>query len=126
MEDDKAFAIRLAVYRVLDLGDYINFMVQFRDRLNNLKPAEIIAFEPIYTVDLIEPMENVLPNLEPRDIPTFERFSNSEPVDMVYDYLEQEANKGKGTFIQAVWIVIGKPSLYNLLTRAWTEHGSRL
>ncbi|GFX86150.1 hypothetical protein TNCV_2560321 [Trichonephila clavipes] len=99
-------------------------MVQFRDRLNNLKPAEIIAFEPIYTVDLIEQMQQLLPNLEPRDIPTFERFANSELVDMIYDYLEQEASKG--IFIQAVWIVIGKPSLYNLVTRAWTEHGPRL
>ncbi|GFV71836.1 hypothetical protein TNCV_2457711 [Trichonephila clavipes] len=43
------------------------------------------------------------------------------PADLFYDYLEQEARKGKGDFIQAVWTVIGKPKLYNLVTKAWTE-----
>ncbi|GFY73637.1 hypothetical protein TNIN_440561 [Trichonephila inaurata madagascariensis] len=52
MEDEKAFALNLAIYQGADLGDYINFMIQFRSSLNALKPADVIALEPIYTVDL--------------------------------------------------------------------------
>ncbi|GFU02111.1 hypothetical protein TNCV_533281 [Trichonephila clavipes] len=43
------------------------------------------------------------------------------PADLFPDYLEQEARKGKGAFIQAMWTVIGKPKLYNLVTKTWTE-----
>ncbi|GFU03513.1 uncharacterized protein TNCV_2257301 [Trichonephila clavipes] len=43
------------------------------------------------------------------------------PEDLFHDYMEQEARKGKGSFIQAMWTVIGKPKSYNLLTKAWTE-----
>ncbi|GFW39597.1 hypothetical protein TNCV_3187681 [Trichonephila clavipes] len=125
MENCKAFALSIAVYPGADLGDCIDFMVQFRTRLNSLKPAEIIALELIYTMELVEQMQQLLPNLDPRDIPTFERFANSEPADMSHDYLEQETRKGKSAFIQAVWIMINKPRLYNLVTRAWTEHGTQ-
>ncbi|GFY71405.1 hypothetical protein TNIN_139611 [Trichonephila inaurata madagascariensis] len=43
--------------------------------------------------------------------------------DVFDEYLEQESTKGKGAFIEAVWIGIGKPKLYNLVHRAWAEHG---
>ncbi|GFX25725.1 hypothetical protein TNCV_4337091 [Trichonephila clavipes] len=68
-------------------------------------------------------MQQLLPNLDPRDIPTFETFAYFEPVNVFLDYLEQEASKGKGAFIKAVWTVIGKPRLYYLVNGAWTEHG---
>ncbi|GFS62554.1 hypothetical protein TNIN_134451 [Trichonephila inaurata madagascariensis] len=93
MEDEKAFALNFALYQGADLGDYINFMVQFRSSLNALKPAEVIALEPIYTVNLVEQMQQLLPNLDPRDIPTFESFAYFEPADVFHDYLEQEARK---------------------------------
>ncbi|GFY39235.1 hypothetical protein TNIN_168251 [Trichonephila inaurata madagascariensis] len=56
-------------------------MVQFRSSLNALKPAEVIALEPIYTVDLVEQLQQLLPNLDPLDIPTFESFAYFEPAD---------------------------------------------
>ncbi|GFY64496.1 hypothetical protein TNIN_47691 [Trichonephila inaurata madagascariensis] len=71
--------------RGADLGDYINFMVQFRSSLNALKPAEVIALKPIYTVDLVEQMQQLLLNLDPRDIPTFESFAYFEPADVFHD-----------------------------------------
>ncbi|GFY62456.1 hypothetical protein TNIN_135021 [Trichonephila inaurata madagascariensis] len=95
IEDEKALALNLAVYQGTDLGDYINFMVQFQSSLNALKPADVIALEPIYTVDLVEQMQQLLPNLNPRQIPTFESFAYFEPAD-VFEDLEQEASKGKG------------------------------
>ncbi|GFS72635.1 hypothetical protein TNCV_1420411 [Trichonephila clavipes] len=49
-----------------------------------------------------------------------------EPADLFHNYLKQEASKGKGAFIQAVWTVIGKPKLYNLVTKAWTEQGPQI
>ncbi|GFS61265.1 hypothetical protein TNIN_128461 [Trichonephila inaurata madagascariensis] len=66
-------------------------------------------------------MQQLLPNLHPRDIPTFESFAYIGPADVFHEYLEQEATKGKGAFIKAVWNVIGKSKLYNLVHRAWTE-----
>ncbi|GFS40291.1 hypothetical protein TNIN_305461, partial [Trichonephila inaurata madagascariensis] len=111
MEDEKAFALQLAIYQKADLGDYINFMIQFRSSLNALKPADVIALEPIYTVDLVEQMQQLLPHLDPREIPTFQSFVYFEPADVFDEYLEQEASKGKGAFIDAEWIQ-GKGRLY--------------
>ncbi|GFY72291.1 hypothetical protein TNIN_19101 [Trichonephila inaurata madagascariensis] len=68
-------------------------------------------------------MQQLLPNLHPRDIPTFESFAYIGPADVFHEYLEQDATKGKGAFIKAVWNVIDKSKLYNLVHRAWTEHG---
>ncbi|GFY28330.1 hypothetical protein TNCV_4396621 [Trichonephila clavipes] len=86
-------------------------MVPFRSILKILKRSKFIALEPIYTVDLVEQIQQLLSNLDPRDIPTFETFANSEPVDVFHDYLDQDASKRKGAFIQAVWTVIDKPRL---------------
>ncbi|GFW88245.1 hypothetical protein TNCV_820021 [Trichonephila clavipes] len=121
MEDDGVFAINLSLYQGVDLGDYIHFMVLFRSRLNTMKPAEVIVLES--TVDLVEKIQQLLPNLDLRDFPSFEPFAYLEPTDLFHDYPEQEASKGKGALIQAVWTVIVKPRLYNKVNNAWTEHG---
>ncbi|GFS58269.1 hypothetical protein TNIN_197481, partial [Trichonephila inaurata madagascariensis] len=97
MEDKLAFTLNLALYQEANLGDYINFMIQFRSSLNALKPADVIVLEPIFTVDLVEQMQQLLPNLGPREIPTFESFAYFEPADAFDEYLEQEASKGKGS-----------------------------
>ncbi|GFX42128.1 uncharacterized protein TNCV_2135431 [Trichonephila clavipes] len=39
------------------------------------------------------------------------------------DYLEQEAAKGKGVFIQALWTLYAKSKLYSLAYKAWKRHG---
>ncbi|GFV57258.1 hypothetical protein TNCV_2822751 [Trichonephila clavipes] len=116
MEDDRVFAINLSFYQGEGLGDYINFMVLFRSHLNTMKPSEVIVLES--TVDLVEKIQQLFPNLDLQELPSFEPFAYLEPVDFFHDYLEQKASKGKGAFFQAVWTVIGKPRLYNLLNKA--------
>ncbi|GFU88365.1 hypothetical protein TNCV_847581 [Trichonephila clavipes] len=54
------------------------------------------------TVDLLEKIQQLFPNLDLRDFPPLEPFANLEPADFFHDYLEQETSKGKGSFIQAV------------------------
>ncbi|GFX59181.1 hypothetical protein TNCV_936961 [Trichonephila clavipes] len=120
MEDDRVFAINLSPYEGADLGDYINFMVLLRSHLNTMKPSEILI------LIIIEKIHQLLTNLDLRDFPSLEPYAYLEPADLFHDYLEREASKGKRAFIQAVWTVIGKPKLYNLVTKAWTEHGPQI
>ncbi|GFW64500.1 hypothetical protein TNCV_813351 [Trichonephila clavipes] len=121
MEDDKVFALNLSLYPRADLGDFINFMVLLRPHVNTLKPSEIIALGS--TMDLVEQIRQLFPHLDLRDFPSHEPYMYLVPSDLFHDYLEQEARKAKGAIIQAVWTVIGKPKLYNSVTKAWTEQG---
>ncbi|GFX70567.1 hypothetical protein TNCV_875411 [Trichonephila clavipes] len=50
-------------------------------------------------------------------------FASFEPKDVSSDYLEQEAVKGKGAFIQALWSLYAKSKLYSLAYKAWKRHG---
>ncbi|GFS97967.1 hypothetical protein TNCV_2019051 [Trichonephila clavipes] len=121
MEDDNVFALNLSLYPGADLGNFINFMVLLRTHVNTLKPSEIIALESI--VDQVEKIRQLFPHLNLRDFPSLKPYAYLEPADLFHDYLKQEARKGKGAFIKAVWTVIGKPKLYSLVTKAWTEQG---
>ncbi|GFX70710.1 hypothetical protein TNCV_1032381 [Trichonephila clavipes] len=121
MEDDRVFTINLSLYEGADVGDYINFIVLLRCHFNTMKPSEVIVLGS--TVDLVERIQQLFPNLDLRDFPSLEPYAYLEPADFFDDYLDQEASKGKGAFIQAVWTVIGKPKLYNLVTKVWTEYG---
>ncbi|GFU33769.1 hypothetical protein TNCV_7621 [Trichonephila clavipes] len=109
MEDDKVFALNLSLYLGADLGDFINFMVLLRSHVNALKPSEIIALGS--TVDLVEKIRQLFPHLDLQDFPSLEPYAYLEPADLLPDYLEPEARKGKGVFIQAVWTVICKSKL---------------
>ncbi|GFY31528.1 hypothetical protein TNCV_4693721 [Trichonephila clavipes] len=93
-------------------------MVPLRSHLITMKPSDIVLES---TVDLVEKIHQLFPSLDLRYFPSFEPYAYLEPADLFQGNLEQEASKGKGAFIQAVWTVIGKPKLYNLLTKAWTE-----
>ncbi|GFS91252.1 hypothetical protein TNCV_1306761 [Trichonephila clavipes] len=73
------------------------------------------------TVDLVEKIQRLFPNLDLRDFPSLEPYAYLETADIFHDYLEQEASKGKGAFIQAVWTVIGKLKFYNFVTKAWSR-----
>ncbi|GFX42411.1 hypothetical protein TNCV_1519751 [Trichonephila clavipes] len=53
------------------------------------------------TVDLVKKIQQLFPNIDLRDFPSFEPYAYLEPADFFHDYLEQEASKGKGAFIQA-------------------------
>ncbi|GFS34555.1 hypothetical protein TNIN_268591, partial [Trichonephila inaurata madagascariensis] len=50
-------------------------------------------------------------------------FTYFEPEDVYSDYLEQEAAKGKGAFIQALRTLHAKSKLYRLAYKAWKRHG---
>ncbi|GFW07725.1 uncharacterized protein TNCV_3918581 [Trichonephila clavipes] len=52
---------------------------------------------------IVELLTKVLPHHHPLDIPGFRALASFEPKDVPSDYLEQEAAKGKGAFIQALW-----------------------
>ncbi|GFY09801.1 hypothetical protein TNCV_3697631 [Trichonephila clavipes] len=116
MEDDRVFARNLSLYEGANLGYYINLMVLLRSHLNTMKPSEIIVLES--TVDFVEKIHQLFPNLDLRDFFSLEPYAYLGPADLFLDYLGKESSKGNGAFIQAVWTVIGKPKLFNLVTKA--------
>ncbi|GFV06469.1 hypothetical protein TNCV_2947921 [Trichonephila clavipes] len=72
---------------------------------------------------LVELLTKVLPRHHPLDIPRVRAFASFEPKDVSSDYLEQEASKGKGAFIQALWTLYAKSNLYRSAFKAWKRHG---
>ncbi|GFW41815.1 hypothetical protein TNCV_4980631 [Trichonephila clavipes] len=118
MEHELAFTLNLAVYQEADLGDYITFMTNFRGVLTRLKPSEVIEMETVYAVHIIELMMEILPDHDPHDVPWFESFSSFEPADLDNEFMEQEAAKGKGAFVQALWTQYAIPKLYCLVYKA--------
>ncbi|GFX57433.1 hypothetical protein TNCV_3138521 [Trichonephila clavipes] len=70
-----------------------------------------------------ELLTKVLPDHHSLDILRVRAFARSEPKDVSSDYVEQEASKGKGAFIQALWTLYAKSSLYRLAYKAWKRHG---
>ncbi|GFS97966.1 hypothetical protein TNCV_2019041 [Trichonephila clavipes] len=66
---------------------------------------------------IIDLLIQVLPAHEPHDVPWFEPYSYFEPADLDSDYIEQEAAKGKGGFIQALWTQYAIPKLYGVSGR---------
>ncbi|GFW77422.1 uncharacterized protein TNCV_2498151 [Trichonephila clavipes] len=72
---------------------------------------------------IVELLTKVLLHHHPLDIPCFRAFASFEPKDVSSDYLEQEASKGKGAFIQALWTLYAKSNLYRLAYKAWKRHG---
>ncbi|GFU74733.1 hypothetical protein TNCV_2431231 [Trichonephila clavipes] len=77
--------------------------MNFRGVLIRLKPSEVIELETIYAVNIIDLMMEILPYYDPHDVPWFESFSYFEPTDLDNEFMEQEAAKGKGAFVQALW-----------------------
>ncbi|GFV61640.1 hypothetical protein TNCV_187981 [Trichonephila clavipes] len=120
MEHELAFTLHLAMYQEADLGDYITFMMNFRGVLIRLKPSEVIELETVYAVNIIDVMMEILPYHDPHDVPWFESFSSFEPADLDNEFMEQEAAKGKGAFVQALWTQYAIPKLYFWCTRLET------
>ncbi|GFU15831.1 hypothetical protein TNCV_2367811 [Trichonephila clavipes] len=125
MEHNLAFTLHLAMYQEADLGDYIKFMMNFRTVLIRLKPSEEIELETICAMNMIDLMMEILPHHEPHDVPWFESFSYFEPSDLDNEYMEQEAAKGKGAFIHALWTQYAIPKLYDLVYMAWIRYGAQ-
>ncbi|GFU15932.1 hypothetical protein TNCV_2368601 [Trichonephila clavipes] len=96
--------------------------MNFRTVLNT---SEVIELPTVYDMNIIDLLMQVLPDHEPHDVAWFECFSFFEPADVHIDYMEQDAIKGKGAFIQAMWIVYVKAKLYGLAYKAWRQHGAQ-
>ncbi|GFT65269.1 hypothetical protein TNCV_1559251 [Trichonephila clavipes] len=88
-------------------------MTQFRIIVNGLQPPEIIDLHTDTEQRIVELLTKVLHDHHSLDIPRVRAFACFEPKDVSSDYVEQEAFKGKGAFIQA------KSSLYRLAYKAW-------
>ncbi|GFT80153.1 hypothetical protein TNCV_2241291 [Trichonephila clavipes] len=113
------------MYPEADLGDYINFMMNFRTILIHLKNYEVIELETICVMNIIVLMMEIPPYHVPHDVPWFESFSYFEPADLDSEYMQQEAAKGKGAFIQALWTQYAIPKLYGLVYLAWRSYGAQ-
>ncbi|GFT15470.1 hypothetical protein TNCV_3264831 [Trichonephila clavipes] len=103
MEDDLAFTLHLTLYQEADLGEYIDFMMNFPTNLNSLKPSEVIVLETICVMIIIDGLMQVLPDHESHDVSWFEPYSYFELADLDNDYIKHKATKGKCAFIQALW-----------------------
>ncbi|GFT68744.1 hypothetical protein TNCV_684191 [Trichonephila clavipes] len=123
MEADQTFQIYLIKYQGVHLSDFITFMTQFRIIVNGLQPPEIIDLHTDTEQRIVELLTKVLPDHNSLDILRVRAFASFEPKDVSSDYLEQEASKGKGAFIQALWTLYAKSSLYRLAYKAWKRHG---
>ncbi|GFW99375.1 hypothetical protein TNCV_3006771 [Trichonephila clavipes] len=99
--------------------------MNFRTVLIRLKPSEVIELETIYAINIIDLVIQGLPNHEPQDVPWFELYVYFEPADLDTDYMEQEAAKIKGAFIQALWTQYAIPKLYSLVYKAWRQYGAQ-
>ncbi|GFX88600.1 hypothetical protein TNCV_2660111 [Trichonephila clavipes] len=113
------------MYQEADLGDYINFMMIFRTVLIHLKPSEVIELETICAMNIIDLMMEILPQHEPHDVLWFESFSYYESADLDSEFMEQEAAKGKGAFIQDLWTQYAITKLYDLVYMAGRRYGAQ-
>ncbi|GFS69508.1 hypothetical protein TNCV_3893781 [Trichonephila clavipes] len=118
MEADQTFQLYLIKYQGIHLSDFITFKTQFRIIVNGLHISEITDLHTNTEQRIVELMTKVLPHHHPLDIPRFRAFASFEPKDVSSDYLEQEASKGKGAFIQALWTLYAKSNLYRLAYKA--------
>ncbi|GFT86660.1 hypothetical protein TNCV_1251251 [Trichonephila clavipes] len=123
MEADETFQLYLIKYQGVHLSDFITFITHFRIIVNGLQPPEIIDLHNDTEKRIVELLTKVLPHHHPLDIPCFRAVASFEPKDVSSDYLEQEASKGRGAFIQALWILYAKSNLYRLAYKAWKRHG---
>ncbi|GFW95393.1 hypothetical protein TNCV_2971151 [Trichonephila clavipes] len=123
MEAAQTSQVYLIKYQGVHLSDFITFMAQFRIIVNVLQPPKIIDLHTDTEQRLAELLTKVLPNHHPLDIPRVRAFASFELKDVSSDYLEQEASKEKGAFIQALWTLYAKSNLYRLIYKAWKRHG---
>ncbi|GFY42570.1 hypothetical protein TNIN_197671 [Trichonephila inaurata madagascariensis] len=123
MEVEQTFQLYLVKYQGAHLSVFITFMMHFRIIVNGLQTPEIIDLQTETEKCIVELLTKVLPHHHPLDIPCFIPFASFEPADVYSDYMEQEAAKGKGAFIQALWTLHAKSKLYRLAYKAFKRHG---
>ncbi|GFW89701.1 hypothetical protein TNCV_1025851 [Trichonephila clavipes] len=99
--------------------------ISISNHCQRLATPEIIDLHTDTEQRIVELLTKVLPDHHPLDIPRVRAFARFEPKDVSSDYVEQEASKGKGAFIQALWTLYAKSSLYRLAYKAWKQHGQQ-
>ncbi|GFX74684.1 hypothetical protein TNCV_3121141 [Trichonephila clavipes] len=95
----------------------------FSNHCQRLATLKVIDLQTKTLQRIVELLTKVLPHHQPNDVPCFTPFTSFEPADVSCDYLEQEAAKGKGAFIQAPWTLHAKSKVYRLAYKAWKRHG---
>ncbi|GFT65448.1 hypothetical protein TNCV_1902221 [Trichonephila clavipes] len=80
--------------------------------------VECYKLSPVLHVQDSPLLTKVLPPHHPLDIACFRAFASFEPKDVSSDYLEQEAAKGKGALVQALWTLYAKSKLYSWAYKA--------
>ncbi|GFW23893.1 hypothetical protein TNCV_945771 [Trichonephila clavipes] len=93
-------------------------MTQFRIIDNGFQPPEIFDLHTDTEQRIGELLTKVLPDHHSLDILRVRAFARSEPKDVSSDYVE-----GKEAFIQVLWTLYAKSSLYRLTYKAWKRHG---
>ncbi|GFS54579.1 hypothetical protein TNCV_2748991 [Trichonephila clavipes] len=83
------------MYQEADLGDYINFMMNFWTVLIRLKPSEVIEIKKICAMNIIDLMMEILPYHEPHDVPWFESFPISNLPTWIANTWSKRLPKGK-------------------------------
>ncbi|GFW42098.1 hypothetical protein TNCV_1905561 [Trichonephila clavipes] len=99
MEADQTFQLYLLKYQGIRFHHVYD---AFSNHCQRLATPEIIDLHTETEKRIVELLTKVLPHHPPLEIPCFRAFASFEPSDVSSDYLEQEAAKEKGAFIQAL------------------------
>ncbi|GFT93778.1 uncharacterized protein TNCV_4715691 [Trichonephila clavipes] len=91
--------------------------------VNEVEVSSRIPTSPLITRSYCGAADQSASHHHPLDIPRVRAFASFEPKDVSSDYFEQEASKGRGSFIQALWTLYAKSNLYRLTNKAWKRHG---
>ncbi|GFV37441.1 hypothetical protein TNCV_4347951 [Trichonephila clavipes] len=97
-------------------------MVLLRPHVNALKPSGRFLLSPD-TVDFWLKDSSAVSHLDPRTFSLEQPAAYLEPADPLFDYLEQEARKGKRPLSKPCGLPLASPNYTICLTKAWTEQG---
>ncbi|GFU37513.1 hypothetical protein TNCV_4274431 [Trichonephila clavipes] len=117
MENELAFTLNLAMYQEADLGDYITFMMNFRNVLIHLKPSEVIELETICCTNIIDLMMELLPCHDPHDVPWFENFSFLNLPTWTVNSWSKRLPKGKAPLSKPYGLSMPSPNCIFWCTR---------
>ncbi|GFX44394.1 hypothetical protein TNCV_1130101 [Trichonephila clavipes] len=89
------------------------------DELAHTESCHVPRGRPWDYITFMTNFRGVLNRLKPSE------FSYFEPADLDSEFMEQEATKEKGAFVQALWTQYAIPKLYFLVYKAWRQNGAQ-
>ncbi|GFU48194.1 hypothetical protein NPIL_136191 [Nephila pilipes] len=122
MKDEETFGYVLFNYRCPNLTEFMDFFVQFRQHLSSLEPSKIVPIIS-FRESILAQVGQLLPNHYELNVPNFQRLVYVEPRKFEDDAMKEAAERGHGTFLQAIWTEYGKLKLYLLAYGAWKTIG---